>query len=85
MSIISIKKRGIILIKAFQDILHKRLTNQFTAVHDRIFFAIPIQCPHLTIVEHNTHPMSARLLFTMYHFTFHFYFSIYRLRRLSSN
>lgn len=57
-----VEEGGGVLIKALEDIMHERLANEFAAVLHRIFVAIALQSPHLTVVERDSNLVCATLL-----------------------
>ena len=56
-----VEEGGGVLGETFEDIVHERLSDEFTAVLHRVFVAVALQRPHLAVVQRDGYPMSPTL------------------------
>ena len=56
-----VEEGGGVLGETFEDIVHERLSDEFTAVLHRVFVAVALQRPHLAVVQRDGYSMCPTL------------------------
>lgn len=56
-----VKKGGGVLVEALEDVMHKRLADEFAAILHRVFIAVALQRPHLAVVQRDGYSMCPTL------------------------
>ena len=56
-----VEEGGGVLGETFEDIVHKRLADEFAAVLYRIFVAVALQRPHLAVVQRDGNSVCSTL------------------------